>query len=100
MWTVPHWLGRHNAADVAARILDYYARRYEQKFRMIAGEEVLSDMLVVESFGGEKVRGCLERMEFDLTGGYRADVTVIGQRINTTAEAYAGEIRAGERSMI
>lgn len=93
-------VGPHNAADVAARILDYYARRYEQKFRMIAGEEVLSDMLVVESFGGEKVRGCLERMEFDLTGGYRADVTVIGQRINTTAEAYAGEIRAGERSMI
>ena len=67
---------------------------------MLAGEEVLADMLVVQSFGGEMVRGCLESMEFDLSGGYRASVKVVGQRINTAATAYAGEIRAGERSVI
>lgn len=89
-----------NAPAVAARVLDYYARRYEQTFDMVAGKEVLADMLVVQSFGGEMVRGCLEKMEFDLTGGYRAAVTVVGQRINTTAAAYAGEIFAGERSVI
>ena len=88
------------ASAVASRVLDYYARRYEQTFDMLAGEEVLADMLVVQSFGGEMVRGCLESMEFDLTGGYRASVKVVGQRINTTAAAYAGEIYAGERSVI
>lgn len=88
------------APAVAAQVLDYYARRYEQTFDMLAGEEVLADMLVVQSFGGEMVRGCLEKMEFDLTGGYRAAVKVVGQRINTTASAYAGEIYAGERSVI
>lgn len=88
------------APAVAARVLDYYARRYEQTFDMLAGEEVLADMLVVQSFGGEMVRGCLESMEFDLSGGYRASVKVVGQRINTAATAYAGEIRAGERSVI
>lgn len=88
------------AADVAARVLDYYARRYEQTFTMLAGGEVLADMLVVQSFGGEIVRGSLESMEFDLTGGYRAAVKVVGQRISTTASAYAGEIYTGERSVI
>lgn len=88
------------APAVAARVLDYYANRYEQTFDMLAGEEVLADMLVVQSFGGEMVRGSLESMEFDLTGGYRASVKVVGQRISTTAAAYAGEIYAGERSVI
>ena len=41
------------AAAVAARVLDYYAQRYEQTFRMVAGDEKLADRLIVESFGGE-----------------------------------------------
>lgn len=89
------------AEAVALRILDYYARRYEQQFEMVAGDELLSDMLIVESFGGEKVRGVLEKMEFDLTGGYRADVKVVGRRMDATAAAYTGrEIYTGERSLI
>ena len=39
-------------------------------------------------------------MEFDLTGGFVADTLVVGRRLNTTAEAYTSEIRAGERSLI
>lgn len=93
-------VGTHNAAEIAAHILSYYAGRYEQNFTMLAGSEVLADMVVVESFGGEKVRGDIEQMEFDLTGGFVADTLVVGRRLNTTAEAYAGEIRAGERSLI
>ena len=38
---------------MAARVLDYYAQRYEQTFRMVAGDEKLADRLIVESFGGE-----------------------------------------------
>lgn len=89
------------ATAVANRVLDYYAQRYEQTFRMIAGDEKLADRLIVQSFGGEMVRGVLTKLEFDLTGGFVADAKVVGRRLSGTAVAYAGdEIRAGERSLI
>lgn len=89
------------ATAVANRVLDYYAQRYEQTFRMIAGDEKLADRLIVQSFGGEMVRGVLTKLEFDLTGGFVADAKVVGRRLPGTAAAYAGdEIRAGERSLI
>lgn len=88
------------AAAVVARILEYYSRRYEQSFKLVAGDELLADMLIVESFGGEKVRGSLEKMEFDLTGGYIANAQVVGRRMVSTAAAYSGEIRSGERSLL
>lgn len=88
------------AEQAVRRILNYYANRYEQTFTMAAGSEQLADMLIVESFGGEKVRGSLEKMEFDLTGGFLAETRVVGQRIDATAAAYTGEIHAGERSLI
>ena len=89
------------ATAVADRVLDYYAQRYEQTFRMIAGDEKLADRLIVQSFGGEMVRGVLTKLEFDLTGGFVADAKVVGRRLSGTAAAYAGdEIHAGERSLI
>lgn len=89
------------ATAVANRVLDYYAQRYEQTFRMIAGDEKLADRLIVQSFGGEMVRGVLTKLEFDLTGGFVADAKVVGRRLSGTAATYAGdEIHAGERSLI
>lgn len=89
------------ATAVANRVLDYYAQRYEQTFRMIAGDEKLADRLIVQSFGREMVRGVLTKLEFDLTGGFVADAKVVGRRLSGTAAAYAGdEIHAGERSLI
>jgi len=93
-------VGPGNAPALAEHILAYYAGRYEQDFTMLAGAEVLADMVIVESFGGEKVRGTIEQMEFDLTGGFVADALVVGKRLGATASAYAGEIYAGERSVI
>ena len=86
---------------VAARVLDYYAQRYEQTFRMVAGDEKLADRLIVESFGGEMVRGVVTKLEFDLTGGFLADAKIVGRKLSNNAAAYAGEeIHAGERSFI
>lgn len=93
-------VGPQDAPAAARRVLEHYARRYEMSFELLAGEERLADMLIVESFGGERVRGVLEKMEFDLTGGFRASVRVVGQRLNTRAPAYAGEIFTGERSLL
>ena len=94
-------VGIDRADAVAQRVLEYYAQRYEQKFSMVAGDEKLADRLVVQSFGGEMVRGVLVKLEFDLTSGYLADAKVIGRRMTGEAAVYAGEgIRAGERSLI
>ncbi len=82
------------------RVLEHYAQRYEQNFSMVAGDEKLADRLIIQSFGGEMVRGVLTKLEFDLTGGFLADAKVIGRRLTSNAAAYAGEIHAGERSLI
>lgn len=88
------------AEAVAVRVLDHYAQRYEQNFSMVAGDEKLADRLIIQSFGGEMVRGMLTKLEFDLTGGFLADAKVIGRRLTSNAAAYAGEIHAGERNLI
>lgn len=88
------------AEAVAVRVLEHYAQRYEQNFSMVAGDEKLADRLIIQSFGGEMVRGMLTKLEFDLTGGFLADAKVIGRRLTSNAAAYAGEIHAGERSLI
>ena len=88
------------AEAVAVRVLEHYAQRYEQNFSMAAGNEKLADRLIIQSFGGEMVRGVLTKLEFDLTGGFLADAKVIGRRLTSNAAAYAGEIHAGERSLI
>ena len=88
------------AEVVAVRVLEHYAQRYEQNFSMVAGDEKLADRLIIQSFGGEMVRGMLTKLEFDLTGGFLADAKVIGRRLTSNAAAYAGEIHAGERNLI
>ena len=93
-------VGPGRAEAVAVRVLEHYAQRYEQNFSMVAGDEKLADKLIIQSFGGEMVRGVLTKLEFDLTGGFLADAKVIGRRLTSNAAAYAGEIHAGERSLI
>lgn len=93
-------VGPSRAEAVAVRVLEHYAQRYEQNFSMVAGDEKLADRLIIQSFGGEMVRGVLTKLEFDLTGGFLADAKVIGRRLTSNAGAYAGEIHAGERSLI
>ncbi len=88
------------ADAVAQRMLRYYANRCELSFQMVAGDEALADMLIVESFGRENVRGQLERMEFDLTGGYLADVKLVGRQVPHPADIYTGELHAGEEVLI
>lgn len=93
-------VGPSRAEAVAVRVLEHYAQRYEQNFSMVAGDEKLADRLIIQSFGGEMVRGVLTKLEFDLTGGFLADAKVIGRRLTSNAATYAGEIHAGERSLI
>lgn len=88
------------APGVAERTLNYYAKRYTQDFSMLAGTEKLADMVILETFGKEKLRGMFESMNIDLTGGFRVDATVVGARIDDTRYQYTGEFYTGEWGMI
>ncbi len=86
----------NNAGSVAQRIFDYYQLRHENEFSLVVGDEGLADIVMVDSLNREKLKGVIESMSIDLTGGFVAKVRVCGDRINTLAADYAGEIYAGE----
>lgn len=95
-------VGPGNAAAVARRVVDYYAKRCTQEFKMLAAHELLADTVILDTFGGERLKGAIERMEFDLTGGYVASTKLVGARLANVSsdQARAGEIYTGERSVI
>lgn len=84
------------APAIANGILGYYERRYENEFPLLPAGEMLADIVIVESMGGEKLKGVIERMDFDLTGGYIAKVRIAGVRIDTRWQDYTGELYAGQ----
>ncbi len=84
------------AKQAAARLYDYYQNRYKTKFSMVTGSEKVGDQVVVDSLNRERLKGIIEQMEIDLTGGFLCSVTMTGKRIETITGEYTGEIYAGE----
>lgn len=84
------------AKQAAARLYDYYQNRYKTKFSMVTGSEKVGDQVVVDSLNREHLKGIIEQMEIDLTGGFLCSVTMTGKRIETVTGEYTGEIYAGE----
>ncbi|MEG1391062.1 MAG: hypothetical protein RSD07_11900 [Angelakisella sp.] len=87
-----------NAGAVADAVLEYHQLRYQNDFKLRLGSERVSDMLLVRSLRGENLRGMVETMDIDLTGGCIASVKMVGMRVDTLSQHYAGELRAGERT--
>ena len=88
------------AAQIAQHILAIKSNRMEQSCSMVLGDEIPSDMVIVEN-GKERVRGIIYNADIDLAGGFIAKLKIIGTRLHTTADAYTGsEIHTGERSLM
>jgi hypothetical protein len=85
------------ARDVASRVFDYYQLRHENEFEMLTQRESVSDMVVVDSMNRERLRGMIESLDIDLTGGFLAKTKVVGVRIETTSGYYTGELYAGDQ---
>ena len=85
------------ARDVAARVFDYYQLRHENEFEMLTDRESVSDMVVVDSMNRERLRGMIESLDIDLTGGFLSKTKVVGVRIETIAGYYTGELYAGDQ---
>lgn len=85
-----------NANAMAARVYDYYQNRYVNEVTILPADERVGDMIIIRSHRNEKLKGILESMEYDLTGGWRAKAKIRGVRIETIQGYYSGEVYAGE----
>ena len=61
-----------------------------------AGGERVGDIVIVETYGGGRLRGIIEKLSFDLTGGYLATARVIGKPIEISTGDYMPEIFMGD----
>jgi hypothetical protein len=67
-----------NIVTVATLVNDYYQQRYLLKGRLYQPAFEIGQVALVDSFYNSQIKGCLEKMELDLSGGYIADVEIAG----------------------
>ncbi len=84
------------AGEDARRVYDYYANRYQSSFTMLPGTEEVSWMVVAQGRDGHQLKGRIEAMETDLTGGFLAKVRMTGTPLSARWQYYSGELYAGE----
>lgn len=86
-----------NAGEVLERLAGYYGRSYQTELTLLLGDEKIGDMVTLKTLGGENLKGLVERMELDLTGGCVVEMTICAERMAATEFDYAGELWAGQR---
>lgn len=74
-------INESNAKAVAQRLYDYYQKRYENTGDIILQNEEVGKMVTMESLSNKSIKGIVESMEINLTGGYIADTKIIGEAI-------------------
>jgi hypothetical protein len=67
-----------NAQVIAQRVYDYHQQRFHQDMRLYVPSVVIGDVGLVDSFGDAKIRGVIERMDINLSGGMISDTSVVG----------------------
>jgi hypothetical protein len=89
----------YGSSGVIEDTMTYFLQRHTQRFA-VYGEDTLGvalmDMPVVTTLYDTEIRGLIEKITLDLTGGFRADIEVVGIEhilyyiyIGTEDEAYA-----------
>lgn len=90
-------ISSYNASNIASSLYDYYQKRFENEFEMITATERVGQIVMIENLYNETLRGIIESVETNLTGGFISKIKVVGMRIPISSESYTGEIYAGER---
>ena len=68
----------NNATEVTQRVYNYYQQRLLQKIRLYAPVAAVGNVVVVDTLYSQKIRGIVEKMNIDLSGGFIADAEIIG----------------------
>ena len=68
----------NNATEVTQRVYNYYQQRLLQKVRLYAPVAAVGNIVIVDTLYDQKIRGIVEKMNINLSGGFIADAEIIG----------------------
>ena len=74
-------INKSNVDAVAQRVLDYYQNRLEGAGGIILKKEQLSELVDMKTMINQTIRGTIESLNINLTGGFIADVKVKGKAV-------------------
>lgn len=69
------------AADVTQRVYDYYQRRHLQKIKLYAHPVKAGDSLLIDTISNHQIYAIAEKITFDLSGGFTAQIEARGSVI-------------------
>lgn len=86
-----------NAPVIAQRLYEYYQLRYQTSTSIILDQERAGEKVALQHSGDTGyTMDTVEKMDIDLTGGFVANATLIGNGIDIVQAYYTGEIYAGQ----
>lgn len=86
-----------NAATLAQRLYEYYQLRYQTSTSIILDQERAGEKVALQHTDGAGYTiDAIEKMDIDLTGGFVASATLIGNGIDIVQAYYTGELYAGQ----
>ena len=65
--------------ETAQRVYDYYQQRYIQKSSLIVPVAAVGNLVSIDTFYSQHIRGVVERLETDLSLGFVASVSIVGK---------------------
>lgn len=71
-------VGPANVAAVAQRVYDYHQQRYRQRLKLFAPSVEVGQVALVDTLYGKQIRGVIEKMDTDLSGGMVSRVELVG----------------------
>lgn len=66
------------AKSVSKRILDFYQKTYKMNVDFKIDDEKISDTTIVDTLYNQKLKGNINKLDIDLTGGFIASATITG----------------------
>lgn len=67
-----------NAQEIADRILKFYQKTYKLSVDFKLNDEQIGDVAIVETLYNQKLKGNINKLDIDLTGGFVASTTITG----------------------
>lgn len=86
-----------NASVIAQRLYEYYQLRYQTSVPIILDQERAGEKVALQhADGAGYTMDTIEKMDIDLTGGFVASATLIGNGVDIVQAYYTGELYAGQ----
>ncbi len=85
-----------DSLSIASRVAQYCALPFTSTVTMLPNTCQTGQMAVVQCKGGRQLKGVIEMIETNLTGGFLSRLRLVGSAIETISGYYCGEVVTGE----